>query len=111
MCLEEVSDFRLCCRENIITVDPEVKAVSAIEHPGIQQERATVTFEQLSQLGIDFDKDCLGQAIEDLRHYPVLSEGGWFLVIKNQLTLAEIYRRPWHLLGPVELLSHGLNPD
>ncbi|MGH8598497.1 MAG: hypothetical protein ACREXT_17730 [Gammaproteobacteria bacterium] len=40
--------------------------------------------------------------------YPVLSEGGWFMVVKCQQCLCSISREPWALLGPVRLLSDEL---
>jgi len=45
---------------------------------------------------------------EDLRRYPVLSEGGWFLVVKCQACLCSLSREPWRRLGHVELLSDAL---
>lgn len=79
--------------------------------PGIRQDRRPVTEADLIAAGIDLARDFPGQSIADLSEYPVLSEGGWFIVIKNQRTLEEIARRPWLLLGPVELLSHSLVLD
>lgn len=78
---------------------------------GIRQIRRPVTEADLIEAGIDLARDFPGQLLADLTEYPVLSEGGWFIVIKNQHTLAEIARRPWRLLGPVELLSHSLVLD
>lgn len=78
---------------------------------GIRQDRRPVTEADLIAAGIDLARDFPGQSIADLSEYPVLSEGGWFIVIKNQRTLEEIARRPWLLLGPVELLSHSLVLD
>lgn len=75
----------------------------------IWQERASVTEAELAEVGIDLQKDFPSHSLSDLRQYPVLSEGGWFVVIKNQKTLEEVSRRPWRLLGPVELLSNGLD--
>lgn len=74
---------------------------------GIRQDRELVTRADLVANGVDPDDYCLA----DLRKYPVLSEGGWYVVIKNIVTLEEVDRRPWRLLGPVELLSHGLVLD
>jgi hypothetical protein len=39
---------------------------------------------------------------EDLAEYPVLSTGGWFLVVKCQRCLASLRRVPWHRLGYVD---------
>lgn len=72
------------------------------------QERLPVTREDLAALGIDLEQDHPGQTIENLRQYPVLSEGGWFMVIKDQKSLRCISRQPWRLLGPITLLSEGL---
>jgi len=77
----------------------------------IRQHRAELTEADLAAAGIDLALDHPGQSLADLRQYPVLSEGGWFIVIKNQKTLQEISRQPWRLLGPVELLSNSLDLD
>ena len=58
--------------------------------PGIRQDRRPVTAADLIAAGIDLARDFPGQSIADLSEYPVLSEGGWFIVIKNQRTLEEI---------------------
>lgn len=42
---------------------------------------------------------------EELRRYPVNSEGGWFLVVKCQNCLHSVTRERWHLLGSLQLLS------
>ncbi|MCB2049798.1 MAG: hypothetical protein KDE63_00075 [Novosphingobium sp.] len=72
--------------------------------------RLPVTESLLEDIGLDVETVCADQSIENLRRYPVLTEGGWFLVIVNQNTLEEIHRCQWRLLGPIELLSHGLDP-
>jgi hypothetical protein len=46
-----------------------------------------------------------------LERYPVLSEGGWFQVVKCQQCLHSVSREPWDLLGPVKLASAGLSLD
>jgi hypothetical protein len=76
---------------------------------GIDQVREAVTDAQLQELGIDLARDFPGVKLEDLRRYPVLAEGGWFIVIKNQKTLQSISRTPWRLLGPINLLSDSLD--
>ena len=43
-----------------------------------------------------------------LMRYPVLSEGGWFMVVKCQACLHSVSREPWALLGPVHLLTDDL---
>lgn len=40
-----------------------------------------------------------------LQAYPVLSEGGWFDVVKCSECLTSVERRPGPKLGPVQLLS------
>lgn len=52
--------------------------------------------------------DCPRCGEPGLRSYPVLSEGGWFQVVKCQRCLASVSRQPWTLLGPVRLTSAGL---
>lgn len=44
----------------------------------------------------------------ELMRYPVLSEGGWFMVVKCQECLHSVSREPWALLGPVRLLTDDL---
>lgn len=44
-----------------------------------------------------------------LAAYPVLSEGGWFNVVKCGECLHSVERLPWSLLGPVQLTSAGLD--
>jgi len=76
-------------------------------------DRLTVPREQvsaadLSELKVDIDRDFPGSTLDDFRRYPVLSEGGWYLVIKHQPTLRSLVRTPWKPLGPVSLTSEGL---
>lgn len=82
-----------------------------MERDGIEQELSPVTHEELRDFGVDLTRHWPNLQVKDLRQYPVLSEGGWFLVIKDRKTLVEVCRRPWRLLGPVELLSHRLDPS
>jgi len=79
--------------------------------PEVHQERRPVTEAQLRDAGVDLARDFPGAAIDEFREYPVLSEGGWFIVIKHQPTLRAVSRKPWRLLGPVTLLSEGLDLD
>ncbi|MBN9102403.1 MAG: hypothetical protein J0I49_30540 [Pseudonocardia sp.] len=51
------------------------------------------------------DGACPHCAAEELRRYPVNSEGGWFLVVKCQNCLHSVTRERWHLLGSLQLLS------
>ena len=72
--------------------------------PGVDQPRETVTEDELRAEGVSL-ADFPGATADDFRRYPVLSEGGWFLVIKHQRTLRSVSRKPWRLLGPVPLVS------
>jgi len=83
--------------------------VCAIADDSIVQVREAVSLDDLVALNIDLGRDFPGHKLSDLRRYPVLSEGGWFTVIKNQQTLETISRQPWRLLGPITLLSEGLD--
>lgn len=51
---------------------------------------------------------CGGCGAASLAAYPVLSEGGWFNVVKCCACLRSIERIPWTLLGPVHLTSEGI---
>jgi hypothetical protein len=51
---------------------------------------------------------CAVCGAERLSRYPVLSEGGWFLVVRCAGCLTCREREPWRLLGHVELLSGQL---
>ena len=77
--------------------------------PEVHQERRPVSAEQLAAAGVDLARDFPGATIDEFREYPVLSEGGWFIVIKHQPTLRTVSRKPWRLLGPVTLLTEGLD--
>ncbi|WP_428491000.1 hypothetical protein [Rhodopila sp.] len=78
--------------------------------PGVDQPRETLTAAELRAEGVHL-ADFPGSTADDFRRYPVLSEGGWFMVIKHQRTLRSVSRKPWRLLGPVALLSEGLVLD
>jgi hypothetical protein len=52
--------------------------------------------------------ECPECGASDLRRYPVLTEGGWFQVVKCQICLHSVSRERWHLLGPVEVLVASL---
>jgi hypothetical protein len=77
--------------------------------PGLQLDREAVSLEQLLATGVDLRKEFPGATAADFKRYPVLSEGGWFLVIKHQPTLRTVSRVPWRLRGPVELTSETLS--
>jgi hypothetical protein len=76
--------------------------------PGRHVERAPVTADELAAAGVVLERDFPGSTAADFQRYPVLSEGGWFMVIKHQPTLLSVSRVPWHLSGPVAALSAGL---
>jgi len=73
--------------------------------PGIAVEREDVTEEQLRELGVDL----AGASAADFKRYPVLSEGGWYIVIKNQKTMKTVHKEKWTLLGPIKLVTDGLH--
>jgi hypothetical protein len=77
--------------------------------PGPVVEREAVTDAELAEHGVVLARDFPGSSIDDFRRYPVLSEGGWFDVIKHQPTLRSVARVPGPLLGPVALTSAGLD--
>jgi hypothetical protein len=43
-----------------------------------------------------------------LQRYPVLANGGWFLVVKCQACLHSLSREPWKRLGFVHLPEEGI---
>ena len=45
---------------------------------------------------------------DSLAKYPVLSEGGWFQVVKCQNCLHSVSRERWSRLGDIALLSDSL---
>lgn len=67
--------------------------------PGLSVERKPV------------DGSCPSCDAAELSAYPVLSEGGWYRVVKCQRCLTSLTREPWTLLGPVSLTSEGLQLD
>ena len=72
-------------------------------------DRETVTKEELRELGVDLERDFPGSNADEFRRYPVLSEGGWYIVVKHQPSLTSVSRKPWRLLGPIELTSLSLD--
>ncbi|MCK8671604.1 hypothetical protein M1M07_10790 [Rhodococcus sp. HM1] len=70
--------------------------------------REQVTAEELAELGTELDRDFPGATVDEFRRYPVLSEGGWYMVVKHQPSLTSVSREPWRPLGPVSLTSEGL---
>lgn len=51
---------------------------------------------------------CDACGAEALMRYPLLSEGGWYLVTKCQQCLGSNAREKWHRLGHVTLLTDAL---
>jgi hypothetical protein len=51
------------------------------------------------------DGDCPRCGAQALHAYPVLSEGGWFDVVKCIACLTSVERVPGPKLGPIQLLS------
>jgi len=76
--------------------------------PGIDVVRGDVTAAELEELGVDM-ADFPGSTEADFKRYPVLTEGGWYMVVKHQPTLHSVSRTKWKLLGPIELVSNGLH--
>jgi hypothetical protein len=71
-------------------------------------EREEVTDADLAELGVDL-ADFPGSSAADFKRYPVLSDGGWYQVVKHQPTLTSVSREKWKLLGPIKLVSEGLH--
>lgn len=69
-----------------------------IAHPRPSQPRLSVDRKIV-------DGDCPACGATDLRAYRVLSEGGWFDVVKCSACLHSVTRTPGPKLGPIELLS------
>lgn len=53
----------------------------------------------------DVEGKCPACGEATLQSYPVLSEGGWFDVVKCSNCLHSVSREPGPKLGPIELLS------
>lgn len=83
----------------------------SVTSPPPTVERQEVLSSELSEVGIDPARDFPGSTAADFKRYPVLSEGGWFMVVKHQPTLTTVSRTPWERLGPIELTSKGLRID
>ncbi|MDN5938167.1 MAG: hypothetical protein L0H83_05845 [Salinisphaera sp.] len=81
-------------------------AARVIDGPVV--EREPVSEAELRELGVDMS-EFPGSTAADFRRYPVLSDGGWFMVVKHQPTLLSVSRVPWNLLGPTTLTSTGLD--
>jgi hypothetical protein len=57
---------------------------------------------------VDVEGSCPECGGESLKRYPVLSEGGWWQVVKCQDCLFSVEREPWGRLGSITLLSDAL---
>jgi len=68
----------------------------------------TTTSPPLSLERRPVEGNCPRCGAEDLRSYPVNSEGGWFQVVKCQNCLLSVSRERWTRLGPIQLLSDSL---
>ncbi|MBB4689206.1 hypothetical protein [Amycolatopsis jiangsuensis] len=86
-------------------------AVETSVPEGLSVARDEVTADELKALGVDLERDFPGSSAADFRRYPVLSEGGWFTVVKHQKTLRSVSRERGPLLGPIVLTSDGLDVD
>ena len=51
---------------------------------------------------------CDACGADALKRYPVLSDGGWFMVTKCQRCLHSQHRERWHRLGYVQRLGDVL---
>ncbi len=51
---------------------------------------------------------CAECGAEQLLRYPVLSEGGWFMVVKCQSCLHSQSREKWNRLGHIELATDAI---
>lgn len=76
--------------------------------PGLTVERKEVTSDDLAQLGVDLAA-FPGSTAADFKRYQVLSDGGWYRVVKHQPTLTSVSREKDRLLGPIFLTSEGLH--
>jgi vanillate/4-hydroxybenzoate decarboxylase subunit D len=67
--------------------------------------RTTTTSPPLHLEREPVDGACPRCAAAGLSRYPVISEGGWFQVVKCQSCLHSVSRERWNLLGPIQLLA------
>jgi hypothetical protein len=81
---------------------------SSVPAPGVTQERESVTEAELAVAGVEIARDFPGASPDEFKRYPVLSEGGWYMVIKHQPTLRVVSRNRWRLLGPIRLTYEDL---
>jgi hypothetical protein len=57
---------------------------------------------------VDVDGTCPECGAEALKRYPVLSEGGWWDVVKCQQCLGCVSREPGPLLGGISMLADAI---
>jgi hypothetical protein len=85
----------------------DIGTAESTDRPAVVREEVTAA--ELAELGVDLAADFPGATEAEFRRYPVLSEGGWFVVVKHQPSLRSVSREPWGLLGPIPLASTGLD--
>jgi vanillate/4-hydroxybenzoate decarboxylase subunit D len=71
----------------------------------MSQDRKTTTSPPLVLEREPVEGSCPRCGAEELRSYPVNSEGGWFNVVKCQNCLLSVSRERGPRLGPIQLLS------
>ena len=67
-------------------------------YPRSDQPRLSVTKEDVQGVC-----PCCGS--QNLKRYPVLSEGGWWMITKCQNCLFSVQRERWSRLGSIALLT------
>jgi allophanate hydrolase subunit 1 len=67
-------------------------------YPRSDQPRLFVTKE-------DVPGECPSCGSQNLKRYPVLSEGGWWMTTKCQQCLFPVQRERWSRLGSIALLT------
>jgi vanillate/4-hydroxybenzoate decarboxylase subunit D len=57
---------------------------------------------------VDVPGSCPECGSDELKRYPVLSEGGWWNVVKCQSCLCSVSREPGPLLGGISMLVDAI---
>ena len=70
-------------------------------YPRSSQPQLFVTKEEV-------EGECPFCGSQNLKRYPVLSEGGWWMTTKCQQCLFPVQRERWSRLGPITLLTDFL---